>query len=76
MAGTDTLGVSGPVILFARTPAGKAAADVVKGYLGSVPERPAPAGALSGQDVAVVVSSAYAGRPVAEPTPAPAGSCG
>jgi LCP family protein required for cell wall assembly len=70
---SNAFGVDGPAILFARTPQGKAAADVVKGYLGSVPEVPASSGALNGTGVAVIVNAAYAGNPVA-PAPQPSGS--
>jgi hypothetical protein len=76
MAGSNTLGVAGPAIVFARTTQGKAAADVVKGYLGAVPEQPAPPGSLHGVDVAVVVPSTYHGRPIAQPPPSTPGSCG
>ncbi|HXJ64103.1 MAG TPA: hypothetical protein VNN79_10145, partial [Actinomycetota bacterium] len=59
-----------PAIVFAPNEAGKAAADVVKGYLGNVPEVKAGPGQLEGSAVAVIVNSAYAGNPVA---PAPSG---
>jgi hypothetical protein len=68
-------GVPGPAIVFAPTPSGKAAADVVQGYLGAgVPEVKAAAGTLHGNDVAVVVTPTYAGNPVAPaPSPTPSG---
>jgi len=77
---SNPYGVSGPTILFARSPQGKAAADVVHGFLGSVPEQPAPPGTMNGLDVAVVVPSTYGGQPISSPAPPGSGggtsSCG
>ena len=68
----NAFGVEGPAILFDPTPEGKAAADVVKGYLGKVPEVRAEAGALEPNQIAVLVNDSYAGNPVA-PAPQPSG---
>ena len=70
---SNPFGVTGPAILFARSPQGKAAADVVHGFLGSVPEQPAPPGTMGGLDVAVVVPSTYAGQPISTPAPPSSG---
>lgn len=66
---TNSFGVTGPVILFAPTPAGKQAADVVHGYLRDIPEHKAPPGTLSGLEVGVVIPSTYAGVPISSPQP-------
>jgi LCP family protein required for cell wall assembly len=75
---TNSFGVTGPVILFAPSPAGKQAADVVHGFLTQIPEHAAPPGTLSGLQVAVVVPSTYQGVPISSPqppsSPAPSGS--
>jgi hypothetical protein len=72
---TNPYGVTGPAIVFAPSNAGKAAADVVKGYLGDVPEVKAPPGTLRGNETAVLVTPDYAGNPVAPaPQPSPGGS--
>ena len=76
MVPSNTLGVAGPVILFARTPQAKAAADVVHGYLSSIPEKAAPPGSLHGLDAAVVIPSSYSGIPISSPTPTPTPSGG
>ncbi len=69
VAASNTFGVAGPVILFARTPAGKQAADVVHGFLTQIPEHAAPPGTLSGLEVAVVIPSTYQGVPISSPQP-------
>jgi LCP family protein required for cell wall assembly len=69
MATSNPFGVAGPAILFARTPEGKQAADVVHGFLKQIPEHPAPPGTLSGLEVAVVIPSTYQGVPISSPTP-------
>jgi hypothetical protein len=72
---SNPYGVTGPAVVFAPTPTGKAAADVVTGYLGNVPEVKAAPGTLHGNDIAVVVTPDYAGNPVAPaPTPSPGSS--
>jgi len=69
---TNGFGIEGPAIVFAPNPQGKAAADVVKGFLGKVPEVRDASGILEGNQVAVIVTPAYAGNPVA-PAPEPGG---
>ncbi|MFL5798813.1 MAG: LCP family protein [Actinomycetota bacterium] len=75
---TNSFGMAGPVILFAPSPAGKQAADVVHGYLKQIPEHKAPPGTLSGLEVGVVIPSTYEGVPISSPqpssSPAPGGS--
>jgi LCP family protein required for cell wall assembly len=70
---SNPYGVTGPAIVFAPNEQGKAAADVMEGYLGDVPEVQAPNGLLKGNDVAVIVTADYAGNPVA-PAPPSGGS--
>jgi LCP family protein required for cell wall assembly len=71
-ASTNTFGAQGPAIVFNPSPQGKAAADVVKGYLGKVPEVRAAPGVLKPNEVAVIVDAAYQGNSVA-PAPQPSG---
>jgi len=71
---TNPFGIAGPAIVFAPNEAGKAAADVVKGYLGNVPEVKAGPGELEDAAVAVIVTPDYKGNPVApSPNPTPSG---
>ena len=49
---TNGFGIEGPAIVFAPNPQGKAAADVVKGFLGKVPEVRDASGTLEGNQVA------------------------
>ena len=63
----DRFGVTGSAIVFAPDEQGKAAADVLKGYLGNVPEVQAKPGQLHDNDVALIVAPDYAGNPVAPP---------
>ncbi len=71
----NRFGLTSSAIIFAPDESGKAAADVLKGYLGNVPEVKAKPGQLRDNDVALIVGADYAGNPVAPaPTPSPGSS--
>ncbi len=79
LANSNTLGVSGPVILY--KPDTLAQAEVVQGFLTGVPVKQAPKGALAEADVAVIIPASYAGSGVASPNPTatpsnPGAACG
>jgi len=79
LAESNTLGVSGPVILY--KPDTLDEAKLVQGFLKGVPMQQAPQGALALTDVAVVIPSTYDGPGVASPNPTatpstPGAACG
>jgi LCP family protein required for cell wall assembly len=79
LATSNTLGVSGPVILY--KPDTLAQAQVVQGFLKGVELKQAPNGALAQADVAVIIPASYAGPGVTSPNPTatpsnPGAACG
>jgi len=67
LATSNTLGVSGPVILYKANTLPQA--QVVQGFLTGVPMKQAPQGALAQADVAVIIPASYTGPGVASPNP-------